>query len=232
MRGLKDLPIIIKHFEEYPLLTQKRADFELFKESIQLMLNKSHFTVEGLKKIISLKMSMNKGLSSSLQAAFPGIDPTPRPLVLNQRIEDPSWVSGFTDAEGCFLINLHKSPGHKLKERVTLRFVITQHARDTQLLELLAAYLGCGFVKSNIDTTKIFVVYRAADINDKVIPFFDKYPLVGAKFKDYYGFRKAVNLIEDKAHLTPEGLNEIRSIKAGMNSANLTLPEEDSSEDS
>ena len=27
VKSLKDLAIIIKHFEEYPLLTQKRADF-------------------------------------------------------------------------------------------------------------------------------------------------------------------------------------------------------------
>ena len=50
VRSLKDLAIIIKHFEEYPLLTQKRADFYLVKDSVQLMLNRSHITEEGLKK--------------------------------------------------------------------------------------------------------------------------------------------------------------------------------------
>jgi hypothetical protein len=83
VRSLKDLAIIIKHFEEYPLRTQKRADFELFKDSVQLMLNRSHITEEGLKKIISLKASMNKGLSCSLKSAFPNVVPVPIPLVLN-----------------------------------------------------------------------------------------------------------------------------------------------------
>jgi aspartate ammonia-lyase len=88
VRSLKDLNIIIKHFEKYPLQTQKRADFEIFKEIVQLLLDKKHLTEEGLKKILSLKASMNKGLSSSLQAAFPNLAPLSRPLVLNQRIED------------------------------------------------------------------------------------------------------------------------------------------------
>jgi LAGLIDADG DNA endonuclease family protein len=82
VRSLKDLAIIIKHFEEYPLLSKKRADFELFKDSVQLRLNRSHITEEGLKKIISLKASMNTGLSCSLKAAFPNV--VPRPLVLNK----------------------------------------------------------------------------------------------------------------------------------------------------
>jgi hypothetical protein len=101
-----------------------------------------------------------------------------------------------------FLLNLHKSQGHRLKERVVLRFIITQHARDSQLLDHLAVYLGCGLIKSNIDSTKRFVVYSFPDICDKIIPFFDKYPLTGAKFNDYLAFKKAINIIKDKAHLT------------------------------
>jgi hypothetical protein len=36
--SLKDLTsVIIPHFEQYPLVTQKRADFELFKSLVELM---------------------------------------------------------------------------------------------------------------------------------------------------------------------------------------------------
>lgn len=119
-----------------------------------------------------------------------------------------------------FLLNLQKSQGHRLKERVVLRFIITQHARDFQLLDHLAVYLGCCLIKSNIYSTKRFVVYSFPDICDKIIPFFDKYPLIGAKFNDYLAFNKAINIIKDKAHLTTVGLIEIRSIQASMNTAN------------
>jgi hypothetical protein len=37
------------------------------------------------------------------------------------------------------------------------------------------------------------------------------------KLKDFEHFKRAVEVVIDKGHLTPEGLEEIRLIKAGMN---------------
>jgi len=72
--SLKDLnAIIIPHFDKYPLLhlrnekqmliTQKKADFNLFKKIIDLINNKEHLTLEGLHKILAIKGSLNLGLS-------------------------------------------------------------------------------------------------------------------------------------------------------------------------
>jgi hypothetical protein len=64
---IKDLTtIIIPHFTKYPLLTQKGADFILFKQIVELMSNKSHLYLEGLYKIINIKASMNLGLPGIL----------------------------------------------------------------------------------------------------------------------------------------------------------------------
>ena len=41
------LTIIIPHFEKYPLITQKRADFLLFKSVVGLMNKSEHLTSEG-----------------------------------------------------------------------------------------------------------------------------------------------------------------------------------------
>jgi hypothetical protein len=82
--------VIIPHFEKYPLLTQKRADFLLFKMVIKLMNQKEHLTIEGLRKIVSLRASINRGLSEELRESFPGIIPVERPLVEINQIPDPS----------------------------------------------------------------------------------------------------------------------------------------------
>lgn len=82
-----------------------------------------------------------------------------------------------------------------------------------------------------MDSTKKFVVTSISDISNKIIPFFDKYPLKGAKLNDYLAFKKAVSIIKDNSHLTIEGLNEIRAIKASMNSVNRRSSEEESSEE-
>jgi hypothetical protein len=44
-QGLENLTrFILPHFKKYPLLTQKRADFELFKQIVFMMNNKEHLT--------------------------------------------------------------------------------------------------------------------------------------------------------------------------------------------
>ena len=64
VRSLKDLTtIIIPHFIKYGLLSKKAADFLLFTRVVELMLNKDHFSIEGLKKIINIKAYMNWGIS-------------------------------------------------------------------------------------------------------------------------------------------------------------------------
>ena len=88
--SIKDLTVVIYHLNKFPLLTQKRADYELFVQAFNLMSNKEHTTTEGLRKILAIKTSMNLGLSSDLKAAFPDITPMDRPLVKSQTIEDPN----------------------------------------------------------------------------------------------------------------------------------------------
>jgi hypothetical protein len=51
VNSVKDLIVIINHFEKYPLLTQKRADYELFKQIFELINRKEHLTKEGFHKI-------------------------------------------------------------------------------------------------------------------------------------------------------------------------------------
>jgi hypothetical protein len=74
------------------LITQKRADYELFKQAVRLMEQKEHLTEAGLAKIVGIKASMNLGLSvrSELKVAFPFITPVQRPKVEDQKIEDPN----------------------------------------------------------------------------------------------------------------------------------------------
>ncbi len=64
--GIEDLTnIVLPHFKEYFLLTQKAADFLLFKQVVEIIKAKEHLSIEGLHKIINIKASMNSGLSES-----------------------------------------------------------------------------------------------------------------------------------------------------------------------
>jgi len=48
---------IIDFFDRYPLITQKLADYLLFKQAFELIRNKEHLTIEGLNKLIAIKAS-------------------------------------------------------------------------------------------------------------------------------------------------------------------------------
>jgi hypothetical protein len=71
------------------ILTQKRADFLLFKQVVDLMLRKEHLTSKGLLDILSIKASLNLGLPDVLKKSFPDIVSKNRPLVESKGIEDP-----------------------------------------------------------------------------------------------------------------------------------------------
>jgi len=114
IQSIKELQVIIDHFDKYPLITQKLSDYILFKQAVELIKNKEHLTEEGLHKIVAIKASMNLGLSESLKADFPDVKPVPRPVVLNQKIKNPEWVSGFSSGEGCFNIVISHSSSNKI----------------------------------------------------------------------------------------------------------------------
>jgi len=69
--SIKDLQVIVDHFNNFPLITHKWSDFQLFKAAFELVKCKRHLTLEGLIDIVSIKASMNLGLSEELEIAFP-----------------------------------------------------------------------------------------------------------------------------------------------------------------
>jgi len=106
----------------------------------------------------------------------------------------------------------------KIGLSVGLRFQLTQHSRDEALLRSFIDYLGCGVYNLVAGRTEgNFIVSSFSDISYKIIPYFDKYPLVGSKQQDYLDFVRVAKLMASKAHLTLEGIEEIKQIKSGMN---------------
>lgn len=215
--SIKDMAVIIRHCTEFPLITHKSIDFLLFKNAYELMIAKLHLTDAGLKKILSLRASLNLGLTDKLKLAFPNIVPASTPTIESCDIQNPNWLSGFTSGDGCFNIIVTKSPHTKTGYRVVLRFGLTQHNRDIPLLNSFITYLECGRVESFSLSASNFVVTKFSDITDKIIPFFDKYAIHGIKSLDYISFKQIAMLMKENQHLTEEGLEKIKQIKSNMN---------------
>jgi len=100
--SIKEIGIIIDHFDKYSLITQKWSDYQLFKMAFYIVKNKEHLTLDGIKKLVAIKSSLNKGLPENFKESFPNVEPISRPSVENKKIINPNWLAGFISAEGCF----------------------------------------------------------------------------------------------------------------------------------
>lgn len=223
--SLKNLQIITDHFDSYPLITQKSADYLLFKQAIAMIKNKEHLSIEGLLKLVGIKATLNWGLSDKFKESFPLAKPVVRPSVIDNtlkvKIKNLNWIRGFIEAEGSFQVITQNN------RNVSLRFSLTQHIKDEQLLKDIVTYLNYGrYYKSPTRDEGQYLVTVFSDINDKLIPFLNEYPLLGVKKEDYLDFVQIAELIKSKAHLTDEGLERINLIKSSMNRMRITIKEE------
>lgn len=209
---------IIPHFNKYFLLTQKRADFEIFTKVVSIIKANEHLTFKGLQEIVNLKASLNQGLSDKLKESFPNVIPVSRSIISFDSIPDPNWLLGFAEGEACFFVSLYKSPKSKLGLAVQLVFKLTQHTRDVLLLKGLINFFDCGRIEYRKDGKSCdFTVNSFKDFENKIIPFFLKYPFQGSKLLNFEDFYKVFTIMLAKGHLTKEGMDKIKIIKARMN---------------
>ena len=201
VRSLKDLIKIIDHFDKHPLITQKLADYLLFKQAYELILKKEHLTVEGLEKLVAIKASMNQGLNDQLKEAFPSTVPLKKPKVLDKIVTEPRWVGGFVSGDGSFSVGIIKDDSQRLGYRVRLAFTITQHTRDELLMRSLVPYFNCGFVYKQGDRCD-YKVTGLKDILETIIPSLKKNKILGVKQLDFNDWCKVAELMENEAHLT------------------------------
>ena len=133
---------------------------------------------------------------------------------------DSSWISGFTDGEGCFHISINKISGMSLGWQVLPEFRIVQHEKDEFVLYKIKEFFGFGDVKINRTdhhgTRKEFRARGIENLN-KIIEFFKKYPLQTSKRKDFEIFSEVIEMMNEKKHLTKEGLDNMAQLISKMN---------------
>lgn len=122
------------------------------------------------------------------------------------------------DGKGSFSLIIDKNKVRKLGWHVQLTFKIGLPTKDLNLLCLLKKYLG-GIGSIYLSRKRDIVNYSIDSFKNlnKLIYHLEKYPLLTQKAADLLLFKKAVELVNSKTHLTCQGLKEIVAIKASMN---------------
>lgn len=120
----------------------------------------------------------------------------------------PGWLSGFTQADGSFMVIFTKQKHGNIPYRPRPIFVLTQTNRENNIIEALHKYLGVGYLRKSKESTYIIVDSRK-DLINNIIPHFIQYPVIGGKIEAFGIFYQVVVEIEKGIHLTKEGFFKI-----------------------
>jgi hypothetical protein len=124
-----------------------------------------------------------------------------------------AWLSGFTDAEGCFTssTSVTKSTGQAI---TTVRYVISQKD-DLEFSQDLADKIN-GYVTHVKSYNGNNTVVNFSKLN-KIIQYLNIYPLKTKKYISYKRWLKIYELVKNKKHLTLEGRVTIKSLSKLIN---------------
>jgi LAGLIDADG endonuclease len=153
-------------------------------------------------------------------------------------IDSNAWLSGFTDADGNFSINIHKRTNkNSTRVQLTYRLEINKnyHKLDTEgnkvsffpIISKIGLYLGvtvysrARIIKDNIYFSFIVVSHNKLS-NCKVCDYFNKYPLLSSKFLDYKDWNKILNL-QNLNSLTTSYLEVALTIRNDFNKTRTTF---------
>ena len=170
--GLRE---IIKHFEKYHLFSKKLLDFNIFKYAFR-MKNKGKADFAKLKEIEKvLPTNPYRNLSK-----FDKVDGL-----------CPHWIAGFVTGIGRFDTKSFKSTRTSGEELdFSLSFVILMDDADFDLIDGIAKVLKCRFSYSSLCGLHLYKFTDFPDIIDKIVPFFNKYPLSGSKRHEFVLFQE------------------------------------------
>ena len=214
VKKLKDiLDVIIPHFKQYPLQSGKSVDFEIWALCINILFKKEHLTIDGLKKIVSLKYALNKGLPESLGLAFKDVKPFKRfDFKKNNSPLDPNWVSGFSEGDSSFFVTISEKTN-----RVRIIYSINLNERDLPVIWKLQEFFNDIGKISNYKNIVQYVIADFEKIDKILIPHFDTYELKGNKLYNYLIWKEIFNLVKIKTHLSSEGLEKIYNLRQKLN---------------
>lgn len=130
---------------------------------------------------------------------------------------DNAWLTGFTDAEGCFNAYISKEKPNIKTRIVQIRYILSQKG-DKELMDNIAKLLG-----GSVSHIKSYNGYNMTVNLSKLkstIEYFNTYPLLTKKINSYNIWLDMYKITLNKEHLTSKGLNKVLELKENLTKAN------------
>ena len=122
----------------------------------------------------------------------------------NQQERLDSYIAGYVDGEGSFSVSVQRSPTCTVGFQLVPEFHVSQNGDRAQVLELIRSRLGCGYIRPNSrrDRALVLVVRKREHLLGRVIPFFERNPILSAKHEDFEKFAAIVRELALGHHRT------------------------------
>jgi hypothetical protein len=127
-----------------------------------------------------------------------------------------AWLSGFTDAEGCFNVTITSNARYALGHVIKMRYLLDQ--KNSSILIKIRDLFGFGKVTLRSKTDGVYR-YTATGFKsmNNVISYFNVFPLLTKKGCSIEKWLSIHNLVYNKLHLTEEGLAQVRALQKQIN---------------
>jgi LAGLIDADG endonuclease len=123
-------------------------------------------------------------------------------------------LSGFALREGSFMVVARRRSDYTVKWKLSAAFNVSQEDRIP--LDLFQETPGCGSIRKAGNDGWYWEVNSLRDIQARIIPFFERFPLVGKKAEDFDRFRAAARLLSAKV-LSYQDYAKVLALREGMN---------------
>ena len=129
-----------------------------------------------------------------------------------------AYISGYVDGEGCFTVSISPRATLAVGWEVRPSLSVSQNGDRAEVLQLIQDYFGCGSIRPDrSDKTLKWETRRLEDILARVIPHFERYPLLSGKQSDFERFAQVCRIMVAGEHRSSDGLERIVKLAAKMN---------------
>ena len=127
-----------------------------------------------------------------------------------------SWLSGFTDAEGCFNVSITYNTRYTLGHAIKMRYILDQ--KDSSILLIIRNFFGFGKVTLRSETDGVYR-YTATGFKSmtSVMSYFKVFPLLTKKASSLDKWSNIHKIVSNKLHLTEQGLAQVKSLQKQVN---------------
>lgn len=207
---VRELPLlksyIIPFFEAYPLLTNKRYEYEEWRYAVLELFQAQKFNEQQSHSWEGLAAENNEEKWQLHQQSN---------LIFSQKPTLPTpWVVGFCDAQSEFSVNISSFSQIIFGYTTNVEFSIRQNYFASCILDELQTFFGCGEVYNdtlNPTRSKLRIRSNPA-ITSIIVPFFEKNNFQTDKKFDFLRFRKVMHMINKREHMKVEGIQKILQI--------------------